>query len=272
MIGQDSGVVKCKQTQGLVELMAKDLVSDEHWASEVLSESDRVGLGFDDTLSQILRFRSLVTNFLEGCPYEFVDDIYCGRVISSALKSHCSKSVENMKGLLNCVQKQGLVTLLINCADDLSIKIAEAATPIQTSWLAVALIKAELDSQQTDDFMKAILARPCSQMVQQLDKQIIQLKHCNTRIADRFLAAFKNNLGGIRMQVLRATLKFWSSPNFVRIGSSKQQLYVTYLAYHMLLLCGSDVFEKDLELFESLREGIQERITKVGTVSEAGYH
>jgi hypothetical protein len=40
----------------------------------------------------------------------------------------------------------------------------------------------------------------------------------------------------------------------------------------MLQLSGIDILESDFELFECLREGIQERITKVGTVSEAGYH
>jgi hypothetical protein len=58
----------------------------------------------------------------------------------------------------------------------------------------------------------------------------------------------------------------------VRIGSATQHLYVTYLVYQMLQLSGIDILESDFELFECLREGIQERITKVGTVSEAGYH
>lgn len=38
------------------------------------------------------------------------------------------------------------------------------------------------------------------------------------------------------------------------------------------MLTGTDIFEKDMDLFEHLREGISERITKVGTISEAGYH
>lgn len=58
----------------------------------------------------------------------------------------------------------------------------------------------------------------------------------------------------------------------MRIGSAKQHVYVTYLIYHMLILSGTDVLERDFELFNRLREGISERITKVGTVSEAGYH
>jgi hypothetical protein len=40
----------------------------------------------------------------------------------------------------------------------------------------------------------------------------------------------------------------------------------------MLILSGTEVLERDFELFNRLREGISERITKVGTVSEAGYH
>lgn len=49
-------------------------------------------------------------------------------------------------------------------------------------------------------------------------------------------------------------------------------MYITYLIYHMALLTGTDIFDKEMDLFESLRAGISERITKIGTVSEAGYH
>jgi hypothetical protein len=90
-------------------------------------------------------------------------------------------------------------------------------------------------------------------------------------MAERLIYSHEKLLSGIRLQVLRDSFRFWSSPNFIRIGSASQQLYLTFLVYHMVVLTGASVFETDNDLFEDLRNGIQERIQKVGTVSEAGY-
>jgi hypothetical protein len=63
--------------------------------------------------------------------------------------------------------------------------------------------------------------------------------------------------------------RLWCSSNFVRIGSTSQHLFVTYLLNE--LLTNSSTHTKQLfddpEIFDLLRLGIQERIEKSQTAS-----
>ena len=146
------------------------MIQDDHWASEVLSESESQNLEFDETLNQILRFRMLLINFIKGCPYELIEDIYCAKVIGSVLTVHCRMSLHNMKSLLTCVQTHSLVNLLIAASENCEEIIADAATPLQCSWLAVAVLKTNIDDERTSELLRCLMARPNSQMVQQLDR------------------------------------------------------------------------------------------------------
>lgn len=84
-------------------------------------------------------------NFMQGCPYEMLEEVYCGAVISSVLKAHCSASIDHAKSLLNCVQKHNLSALLIKHVDDNMGTIANAMSPLQGSWLVVAVLKIDID-------------------------------------------------------------------------------------------------------------------------------
>ena len=97
-----------------------------------------------------------------------------------------------------------------------------------------------------------------------VDKYLIQLKHCSKWIADRFIALFSQTslFSGKRLKVASMIASFWASPNLNRIASPRQLLYVTYLLYHCLRICGPTAFTdlNQSQLFESIRTGIQERI------------
>jgi hypothetical protein len=84
----------------------------DHWASEVLTDSEKAGFEFDETLNQIFRFRSQLTNFIKGCPLELVEDVYCSKVIASVVQVFCT-NIEHARSLLTCVQKHGLAHLLL---------------------------------------------------------------------------------------------------------------------------------------------------------------
>lgn len=109
--------------------MISECLSDEHWSADVLIESDHASLSFDDVLNSIFRFRTLVINFMKGCPHSMLEEVYCGKVIASVLSVHCDKT-ENTKSLLNCVQKNGLVNILIDKCEDTIEALAQAATPL----------------------------------------------------------------------------------------------------------------------------------------------
>ena len=95
----------------------REFLTGEHWASEVLADSVGAGFEFDETLNQIFRFRSQLTNFLKGCPIELVEDVYCSNVLASVLQVFCS-NLEDARSVLACVQKHGLAHLLLKHADD----------------------------------------------------------------------------------------------------------------------------------------------------------
>ena len=72
-------------------------------------------------------------------------------------------------------------------------------------------------------------------------------------------------------EVAKCIVRFWASPNLVRIGSAMQHLFVTYLAYDLLKKHGKNLLEQYQEIFECIRIGIQERIDKLGTSNVEGY-
>ena len=101
-------------------------------------------------------------------------------------------------------------------------------------------------------------------MLTATDKGLIQLKHCSRQIADRFLVLFTQTslFSGKRLKLATLIGAFWASPNLNRIASPRQLAFVTYLLYHVLLECGPSAFNGNSEsqLFDSVRNGIQERI------------
>lgn len=62
--------------------------------------------------------------------------------------------------------------------------------------------------------------------------------------------------------MLPGVLRLWKQAALVNIGSLKQQAYVTYLAYHLILKPGS-IKEEDDDVGTWVREGIELRIGKV---------
>lgn len=49
--------------------------------------------------------------------------------------------------MLACVNKHGIVNLLLIHTEDVIGVIAEACSPIQISWLSIAVLKSEIDEK-----------------------------------------------------------------------------------------------------------------------------
>lgn len=97
-----------------------------------------------------------------------------------------------------------------------------------------------------------------------LDKHLLQLKNGTRQMADRFIALFNSTAcSGIRLKLVNLCAQFWCSPNFNRIASTMQLRYVSFLLYTMIVKAGPAAVFQDQALFECVRHGIQERLSKI---------
>ena len=65
--------VRDKKVRDLIELVAKSFLEGD-WVRETCESND------DEIVPKIFKFRSVLTNFLEGCPYFLIDHVYYKKI------------------------------------------------------------------------------------------------------------------------------------------------------------------------------------------------
>ena len=67
----------------LLQIMRPCFFEFEDWPVELLESASAKNLDVAETVEQMFRFRTLILNFMEMCPYELVDRVYFGQLIAS---------------------------------------------------------------------------------------------------------------------------------------------------------------------------------------------
>ena len=67
----------------LLEIVKPCFFEFDEWPVEVLEHAIESELDPAETLEDIFRFKTVLTNFLEGCPYELIDHVYYTQVLNS---------------------------------------------------------------------------------------------------------------------------------------------------------------------------------------------
>ena len=72
------------KTKDLVlEILRPSLFEFDDWPTEVLEHALVSELNPSEVLDSMFRFRTILTNFLQGCPLELVDHVYFRQILSS---------------------------------------------------------------------------------------------------------------------------------------------------------------------------------------------
>jgi hypothetical protein len=71
-----------KKMRDLVETVLKTFFENPLWVTEVCT----LGRADDTIVTKIFKFRSLATNYLQGCPYYFIDSVYFNQIFQNLPK------------------------------------------------------------------------------------------------------------------------------------------------------------------------------------------
>jgi hypothetical protein len=77
-------MVKDKKMKDLVEIALKNFFENTNWAYD-LTMSEKAD---DEIITRIFKFKSIATNYLEGCPFFLIDKVY----YSAVFKPVCALS------------------------------------------------------------------------------------------------------------------------------------------------------------------------------------
>ena len=86
-----------------MEILKPCFFDFEDWPVELIESAIAKNMDASETLEQAFRFRTLVLNFLQSCPYQLVDRIYFGQLINSLCNAISSMQASIVQTLLKCV-------------------------------------------------------------------------------------------------------------------------------------------------------------------------
>ena len=107
------------------------------------------------------------------------------------------------------------------------------------------------------DHKTKMLDRLC---LNEIDKSVFQWKNPEKRVADSILnqIVVDQQIGGV---VLQKLMNLWGkNRSFVQIASLRQQIYVTYMIYHIISRYGVTLYSED-NILDHLQTGVQYRIS-----------
>lgn len=96
-------LTKDSKARDLIETVLKGFLENENWVTEVCAG----GKSDDDVVQKIFKFRSIATNFLEGCPYQLIDNVYFKQVFENATRLAASSQSQ----IINLVCLHGLIDM-----------------------------------------------------------------------------------------------------------------------------------------------------------------
>ena len=77
-------LIQNERTKELMMEIVKPCFFDfDDWPVEILEHAIESEIDPADTLEGIFRFKTALTNFLEGCPFQLIDHVYYAQILNS---------------------------------------------------------------------------------------------------------------------------------------------------------------------------------------------
>ena len=117
----------------------------DEWPAELIETAISQNMDASETLENVFRFRSLLLNFLEMCPYQLIDRIYFGQIITAVCDSVGSLHSSTVATLARCILQNGQLALFVQsrfgapiageagAGDDASAELTDKQTELLTN-------------------------------------------------------------------------------------------------------------------------------------------
>lgn len=92
-----------KKMRDLVETVLKTFFENPLWVTEACTS----GRSDDSIMTMIFKFRTLATNYIQGCPYFFIDSVYFNQVFQNLPKL----ASDLQSQAVNCIAVHGLIDI-----------------------------------------------------------------------------------------------------------------------------------------------------------------
>lgn len=97
----------------LLDILKPCFFDFDEWPTELIEGAIAQNMDPSETLENIFRFRTLLLNFLQMCPYQLIDKVYFAQVINSVCSGIASMHASTIQTLLRSIITNNLTAIFI---------------------------------------------------------------------------------------------------------------------------------------------------------------